>query len=366
MIWRTVTVIALSVLSVGAAQAQAVRRAEQLQLSEHARIDQQSIDAMNVRLQSLEARKASSPGGVRGAWTEYQLAKARAWLAFSFDARAQRDGSGAIEAAFAQAAALVQGLEHQDASLRLDTPLIAGAHRLREYLWQRAEAIKHLATAHCAVGALAQYEVQLVQAGHADQLLGWRHARPYLQAVERLAKDAEARLAACVTEPDPPMIESKTIVAVPTPPPVALIAPRPLVIPDRVHFELNQPRLGAGTRRVLIEFANQLTRDTTARIELRGHTDARGSILYNNTLSLRRAEHVRQFLLHAGIDAHRIQIKAFGKSQLLSTGRGSIDHARNRRVDLILMTGSRVETQASERDLYIESKRRRKVEWRRA
>ncbi|MGB7592229.1 MAG: OmpA family protein, partial [Terriglobia bacterium] len=52
-----------------------------------------------------------------------------------------------------------------------------------------------------------------------------------------------------------------------------------------------------------------------AHVILEGHADKRGSVKYNQTLSERRAERVRSFLVEQGINAANLQTQAFGKGQ---------------------------------------------------
>jgi hypothetical protein len=52
-----------------------------------------------------------------------------------------------------------------------------------------------------------------------------------------------------------------------------------------------------------------------AHLILEGHADRRGSVKYNMTLSERRAERVRSFLVEQGINAANLQTQAFGKGQ---------------------------------------------------
>jgi outer membrane protein OmpA-like peptidoglycan-associated protein len=70
-----------------------------------------------------------------------------------------------------------------------------------------------------------------------------------------------------------------------------------------------------------------------------GHTDAKGGVEYNRSLSERRAEAVRQYMVaQFGIPADRLQAKGFGKSQLLDSSRP--EDGINRRVQVVNMTAS--------------------------
>ena len=77
-----------------------------------------------------------------------------------------------------------------------------------------------------------------------------------------------------------------------------------------------------------------------AVILLGGHTDQRGSAKVNQELSKKRAESVKAFLTkRLSVDADRIHIQAHGSSQLMQDQSTCSAYARNRRVELRVMSG---------------------------
>ncbi len=71
---------------------------------------------------------------------------------------------------------------------------------------------------------------------------------------------------------------------------------------------------------------------TSATIE--GHTDSSGAAAYNKTLSLKRAEAVKQLLITTfGIDAARLYAKGFGEESPIATNDTAEGRAKNRRVE---------------------------------
>lgn len=73
-----------------------------------------------------------------------------------------------------------------------------------------------------------------------------------------------------------------------------------------------------------------------------GHTDDVGTDDYNQQLSKRRADAVRQYLIQAGIDPQIISIRGHGKSIPIAKGRTEADRAKNRRVQIAL-TDTKIE-----------------------
>jgi outer membrane protein OmpA-like peptidoglycan-associated protein len=87
-----------------------------------------------------------------------------------------------------------------------------------------------------------------------------------------------------------------------------------------LNFPFNSADLTPDTREKLDRVAKALTDPSTVKlgIVISGHTDARGAADYNQLLSERRAQAVRQFLVtERGIDPQRLVAKGHGKSQPL-------------------------------------------------
>jgi outer membrane protein OmpA-like peptidoglycan-associated protein len=70
------------------------------------------------------------------------------------------------------------------------------------------------------------------------------------------------------------------------------------------------------------------------RIQVFGHTDGVGTLVYNQTLSERRAQAAFEYLVSAGLDIEILVMKGFGKTQPVDEGISAAARARNRRVEL--------------------------------
>ena len=101
-----------------------------------------------------------------------------------------------------------------------------------------------------------------------------------------------------------------------------------------IQFELNSSALkpAASTQLHQLELALSSQSLLGDRFVVAGHTDAQGNPRYNQQLSLRRAETVKQFLVAHGIDARRLDTIGYGSQHLLEPDRPN--DPRNRRVEI--------------------------------
>jgi outer membrane protein OmpA-like peptidoglycan-associated protein len=100
----------------------------------------------------------------------------------------------------------------------------------------------------------------------------------------------------------------------------------------RVPFALNSADIPPASRRQLDAVAQGLVAlSGTPHIEIDGHTDATGTDRYNDLLSLRRADAVRDYLVTHGVERHWLTTRGLGRSELLRKDAPSA--AENRRVE---------------------------------
>lgn len=111
-----------------------------------------------------------------------------------------------------------------------------------------------------------------------------------------------------------------------------------------VLFAFDRAEIRPDAEAVLEELAADVRqRFPGADVRVEGHTDARGSEAYNQTLSQRRAEAVKRWLVaEGGLEAGRISTRGFGESRPVAPNAkpdGSDDPAgrqRNRRVEVVV------------------------------
>ncbi len=109
-----------------------------------------------------------------------------------------------------------------------------------------------------------------------------------------------------------------------------------------LYFEFDQDEVNPRTRRQLEIVSMILRADPGKKITLSGHTDSLGTENYNNSLSMRRASVVRDFLTKAGVAPGQIVVLGKGSSQprrpnVTETGEDNPDGRRaNRRTEIYL------------------------------
>ena len=109
-----------------------------------------------------------------------------------------------------------------------------------------------------------------------------------------------------------------------------------------LYFEFDEDEMNPRTSRQLEIVALILRSDPGKKITLSGHTDALGTVGYNNSLSSRRADVVRDHLIKSGVDARQIVTHAKGASQprrpnVTETGGDDPEGRRaNRRTEIYL------------------------------
>ncbi len=130
-----------------------------------------------------------------------------------------------------------------------------------------------------------------------------------------------------------------------TPPPAPAPAPRPAPEPEvvfefdsSVTFGLNSAQLQPGAVAELNEAVALLNlHDELARVEVAGHTCDLGAADYNQGLSQRRAQAVRDYLVENGISADRLVVRGYGEDQPKVANRSESARQQNRRVELVVL-----------------------------
>jgi outer membrane protein OmpA-like peptidoglycan-associated protein/tetratricopeptide (TPR) repeat protein len=104
-----------------------------------------------------------------------------------------------------------------------------------------------------------------------------------------------------------------------------------------VFFEFDRADIKPESEVELLEVVRLLQAHPKWKVEVQGHTDSVGTAMYNQQLSQRRAEAVRQFLIQRGIKAERIQAKGYGSSRPIAPNTTEEGRALNRRTEILFI-----------------------------
>jgi len=113
------------------------------------------------------------------------------------------------------------------------------------------------------------------------------------------------------------------------------------VVETAVHFGFNKDNLTKQAREAIDQLAASVATTKGYIITVEGATDSVGSSEYNYDLSQRRADAVIQYLAaEKGIPAYKIYQIGVGKEKPVDSNKTADGRAKNRRVDIRLMTNT--------------------------
>ena len=103
-----------------------------------------------------------------------------------------------------------------------------------------------------------------------------------------------------------------------------------------VLFDFDQASLKANSRDSITTLANYLIKNPDRKVIVEGYTDSEGSAAYNQGLSERRANAVKNALVRAGVDPSRIVAQGYGKEYPVASNATNSGRAQNRRVEVTI------------------------------
>jgi OOP family OmpA-OmpF porin len=125
----------------------------------------------------------------------------------------------------------------------------------------------------------------------------------------------------------------------PPPPPAPMREPEAVaekIVLRGVNFDFDKSNIRPDAEPILEEAAKTLKDESQLTVSVNGYTDAIGTAEYNQRLSERRADSVRNYLEKLGVAGGRLTAKGFGKSNPVATNDTAEGRAQNRRVELIV------------------------------
>lgn len=113
---------------------------------------------------------------------------------------------------------------------------------------------------------------------------------------------------------------------------------------DNILYDFNKADIRPDAEPDLQFLTDLLNKYPDMKIELSSHTDSRGSNESNQSLSQRRAESARNWIVAKGIAGDRIVAKGYGESQLLNKCADGVEcseeeHQLNRRTEFKIISG---------------------------
>ena len=113
---------------------------------------------------------------------------------------------------------------------------------------------------------------------------------------------------------------------------LAALPPRPVSF--LLYFLEGKEELTPESQQVLQQVFAEIGRRPAPQIAVIGHTDRVGSVPFNDALSLRRAQKIRDDLVKLGIPADEIQVAGRGEREPLVPTEDEVAEPRNRRVEI--------------------------------
>jgi len=105
----------------------------------------------------------------------------------------------------------------------------------------------------------------------------------------------------------------------------------------RFHFEFNSIDLDDETEDFLSNLETTLKEDPRMKLKVTGHTDNRGNEKFNQRLSVKRAQTVKDFLIKKGIDPSRVEVDGKGWSEPIDDNDTDEGRSKNRRVEIAVL-----------------------------
>ncbi|GLX78112.1 porin [Thalassotalea insulae] len=107
-----------------------------------------------------------------------------------------------------------------------------------------------------------------------------------------------------------------------------------LVMPSNITFATDQAYISPGFHQTLDDVAKVLIKFDKTLLSIEGHTDNTGSEQYNQTLSTKRAQSVKHYLVSKTVQDTRLKVSGFGEKMPIVDNNTVTNRALNRRVEI--------------------------------
>ena len=114
------------------------------------------------------------------------------------------------------------------------------------------------------------------------------------------------------------------------------ISDKSFVIKD-IYYDFDQWTLSPEAKKAIDDYLlGVLQINANIKVEISSHTDSRGSGIYNQRLSQKRADAVVKYLVNKGIASNRLSAKGYGPSQPVDTNDTDEGRQLNRRTEFMI------------------------------
>jgi len=134
--------------------------------------------------------------------------------------------------------------------------------------------------------------------------------------------------------PAPRVAPPPTPVAPPPPPVVVAPVSEKVTFAADAFFDFNKSDLKPEGKAKLDDLVGKMGGINLEVIIAVGHTDAIGGDAYNQKLSVRRADAVKNYLTSKGVEKNRVYTEGKGEKQPVADNKTSEGRAKNRRVEI--------------------------------
>jgi len=126
---------------------------------------------------------------------------------------------------------------------------------------------------------------------------------------------------------------------------------------NTLYYDLNSSTLTSAAKAELNKAVTYLEQNPNAKISIEGHACSLGKDNINKNLSRERAIAVESYLKSKGIDGKRLSANGFGTSNLIDNGNSESTYAKNRRVELrVLSVGDSAQTNVPQKEQPVAAK----------
>jgi outer membrane protein OmpA-like peptidoglycan-associated protein len=256
----------------------------------------------------------------------------------SEEARVMAVKKKAEEDAQARIAAEKRAAEEREAKARADAEAEAKRRQQAEQARVEAEQARLQAEQAKAEAERMKHEAQQAAQEAAQQKEAAEKARQTALEQQRLAEaeTQKARQAAVQAENEKAQLRAQLLEQLNSILQTRDSARGLIVNMSDVLFDTASATLKAGAREKLAKISGVLLAHPGLTLQIEGHTDSVGSDDYNQQLSERRSDAVRDFLAEEGVPGSSMSAKGFGKTQPVASNDTPEGRQRNRRVELVV------------------------------